>query len=65
MLRAGTVLAYVMMHRWLEGFAYRIELGIGPFLMAGIAALLITILTVSYQSIKAALANPVDSLQYE
>jgi putative ABC transport system permease protein len=57
--------AYMTMRRWLDDFAYRIELGAGVFLLAGAVALLIAWLTVSYQSIKAALANPVDSLRYE
>jgi putative ABC transport system permease protein len=57
--------AYMAMRRWLDDFAYRIELGAGVFLLAGAVALLIAWLTVSYQSIKAALANPVESLRYE
>jgi len=61
----AAILAYLAMHRWLQSFAYHIDLGIAPFLMAGIAALVITVLSVNYQSIKAALANPVDSLKYE
>ncbi|HMB91590.1 MAG TPA: hypothetical protein VKP65_12130, partial [Rhodothermales bacterium] len=58
-------LAYLLMDRWLQAFAYRIEIGVGPLLLAGIAALLIALVTVSYQSMKAALTNPVDSLRYE
>jgi putative ABC transport system permease protein len=57
--------AYYVMSRWLEGFAYRIELGPGVFLLTGGLVLLIALLTVSYQSIKAALADPVKSLRYE
>jgi len=57
--------AYMAMRRWLDDFAYRIELGAGVFLLAGAVALLIAWLTVSYQAIKAALTNPVDSLRYE
>jgi putative ABC transport system permease protein len=57
--------AYYAMHKWLQRFAYRIDLGIGIFILSGVAALCIALLTVSYQSIKAALANPVDSLRYE
>jgi putative ABC transport system permease protein len=53
------------MNRWLSDFAYRIELGAGIFLLAGGITLLIAWLTVSYQSIKAALANPVEALRYE
>jgi putative ABC transport system permease protein len=58
-------LAYYVMSLWLREFAYRIELGFGSFLLAGGVALLIAALTVSYQAIKAATANPVESLRYE
>ncbi|MEM6646735.1 MAG: ABC transporter permease [Bacteroidota bacterium] len=57
--------AYVMMDDWLAQFAYRIDMTIAGFLAAGLAALLIAGLTVSYQSLKAALANPVDALKTE
>jgi putative ABC transport system permease protein len=57
--------AYFVMTKWLKNFAYRTEIGLVTFLFSGLAALLIAILTVCYQSIKAALANPVDSLRYE
>jgi len=58
-------LAYYVMNKWLQDFAYRINLGWKTFFMAGILALAIALLTVSYQSIKAALASPVESLRYE
>ena len=58
-------LAYLLMDRWLQAFAYRIQVGAGPLLLAGMAALLIALLTVSYQSMKAALVNPVESLRHE
>ena len=58
-------LAYFGMQQWLDNFAYRIEIGPGVFVTAGALALAIALLTVSYQSIKAALANPVKSLRYE
>jgi putative ABC transport system permease protein len=58
-------IAYYAMFRWLQGFAYRINLGIWIFALAAIVALGIAVVTVSYQSIKAALANPADSLRYE
>ncbi|WP_331981916.1 ABC transporter permease [Ohtaekwangia sp.] len=61
----ATPLAWYIMNNWLEGFAYRIELGIGVFILAGATALIIAWLTVSYQSIKAALVNPVKSLKSE
>jgi putative ABC transport system permease protein len=53
------------MHNWLQSFAYRIALGAQPFAMAGVAALVIAWCTVSYQSIKAAMVNPVRSLRSE
>lgn len=58
-------LAYYAMSTWLQDFAFRISLTVWPFLIAGGTALVIALLTVSYQSIKAALAHPVNSLKYE
>jgi putative ABC transport system permease protein len=57
--------AYYFMSRWLEDFAYRIELGPGIFLLAGGLALFIALATVGYQAVRAALADPVKSLRYE
>ena len=57
--------AWYAMNRWLQGFAYRIELGWWVFALAGGAALLIALLTVSTQAITAALTNPVEALRYE
>ncbi|HEU4858400.1 MAG TPA: FtsX-like permease family protein, partial [Chitinophagaceae bacterium] len=57
--------AWWAMNQWLENFAYRINIGWWAFVAAGIAALLIALLTVSFQAIKAALANPVNSLRTE
>jgi putative ABC transport system permease protein len=57
--------AWYIMENWLQGFAYRTELGPGVFFIAGTAALLISWITVSYQSIKAAIVNPVKSLRSE
>ena len=57
--------AYFVMTKWLKNFAYRTGIGFTTFLFAGLLALIIAILTVCFQSIKAALANPVDSLRYE
>lgn len=56
---------YYMMKHWLQDFAYRITIDAWIFIMAGVIALLIALATVSYQAIKAALANPVESLRYE
>lgn len=58
-------LAGWMMFQWLQTFAYRIQIGADVYCIAGIATLLITFSTISYQSIKAALTNPVKSLQTE
>ena len=58
-------LAYYLMKTWLADFAYRINIGLGTFLLSGLLTLVIALLTVSYQSVKAALANPVDSIKYE
>jgi putative ABC transport system permease protein len=64
-LVVASPLAYFAMNRWLQEFAYRIQIGIETFLLAGVSALAIAWLTVSYQSIKAALGNPVEALRYE
>lgn len=61
----GAPLAYMAMTRWLENFAYRIEIGPGLFLLTGVLALSIALLTVSYQAVSAALADPVKSLRHE
>ena len=57
--------AYFAMSRWLEGFAYRADLAWWVFLLAGGLAFLVALLTVSYQAIRAATADPVKSLRYE
>jgi putative ABC transport system permease protein len=57
--------AYYAMSRWLEEFAYRINIGLGTFLLAALFALIITLITVSSQAIRAALTNPVETLRYE
>lgn len=56
--------AYYFMHKWLQNFAYRIRIDIWMFFMAAALAMFIALLTVGYQSIRTALANPVDSLLY-
>ena len=58
-------LAYYGLSKYLQSFAYRVELGAGPFLIAGALAIVITLLTVSYQAAKASLANPVNALKYD
>ena len=57
--------AWWAMNKWLQNFAYRISISWWVFLIAGVVALLIALLTVSFKAIKAALANPVESLRTE
>jgi putative ABC transport system permease protein len=57
--------AYYVMDNWLDGFAYRIDISWWTFALSGLIALMIALLTVSHQSIKSALANPVNALRYE
>ena len=61
----ATPIAYYAMNKWLESFAYKTELSWWIFALAGLLALGIALLTVSYQSYKAAIKNPVESLRYE
>jgi putative ABC transport system permease protein len=58
-------IGWYFMQDWLEGFAYRINIGWGVFVLAGVVAIIIAFLTVSIQSLKAALANPVQSIRQE
>jgi len=58
-------LAYFIMNRWLQQFAFRIDLGWWTFVLSGLAVLVVSLLTVSWQIIRAATSNPVDSLRYE
>jgi putative ABC transport system permease protein len=58
-------LGWFAMNKWLEDFSYRIEIGIGIFALAAVLAIVVAIVTVSYQSIKAAVVNPVKSLRSE
>ncbi|APQ16984.1 ABC transporter permease [Maribacter hydrothermalis] len=58
-------LGWYAMDKWLEDFSYRIEIGIGIFALAAVLAIVVAIVTVSYQSIKAAVVNPVKSLRSE
>jgi putative ABC transport system permease protein len=61
----ATPIAWYAMSRWLQDFAYRIDVQWWVFVLAGLLALVIALLTVSFQSIKAALMNPVKSLRSE
>jgi putative ABC transport system permease protein len=58
-------IAWYIMHRWLQGFAYRTELSLWIFGLAGILAFAVTLLTVSWMSWQAATRNPVEALRYE
>ena len=58
-------LAYFIMQHWLRGFAYRIGVTWDIFLISGLIALAVALLTISHQSIKAAVSNPANSLRYE
>jgi putative ABC transport system permease protein len=57
--------AYLIMNKWLQNFAYRISLAVWIFVLSGVIALLIALFTVSTKALKAAVADPVDSLRYE
>ena len=58
-------IAYYAMNKWLQNFAYRVEISWWMFVLAGGIALVIALLTVSWQAIRAAMANPVEALRYE
>ncbi len=60
-----TPVSWFFMHNWLQNYQYRTEISWWVFIAAGVGAILITLLTVSYQSIKAALGNPTKSLRAE
>jgi putative ABC transport system permease protein len=57
--------AYIVMNKWLQSFAYRIDISWWIFFIAGLLALFIALITVGFQAIKAALANPMKSLRTE
>lgn len=61
----GAPVAYVAMNRWLDGFAYHVDMGVTVFVVAGVAAMLLALVTVSYQAIRAAVADPVKALRFE
>lgn len=58
-------LGYYITHKWIEDYAYKIDIGLGIYVITGIAALLIAVISVGYQSVKAALVNPADNLRSE
>jgi putative ABC transport system permease protein len=57
--------AYYAVNQWLQNFAYRTSVGVFIYIASALLALIIALLTVSYQSIKAALTNPITALKYE
>ena len=57
--------AYFASKQWLQGFAYRVPIGAAPFALSAALALTVALLTVSYQAVRAALADPVKALRYE
>jgi putative ABC transport system permease protein len=61
----ATPVAWYAMNQWLQGFAYRMDISVWVFVLAGCIALAIAVLTISYQSIKSAIMNPVYSLRSE
>ena len=61
----ATPVSWYFMHKWLQDFAYKINIGWFVFVLAGLLAVVIALLTISFQSLKAALANPVKSLRTE
>lgn len=64
-ITVASPVAYYFMHNWLQGYQYRSNMSFWVFVLTGLSAICITLLTVSYQSIKAALMNPVKSLRSE
>jgi len=58
-------IAYILLNKWLQTFAYQINIGWSTFVLTGLAVLVVSLLTVSWQILRAAMANPVDSLRYE
>jgi putative ABC transport system permease protein len=59
------VFAYYITNRWLRAYVYRIDIGLEIFIFSAVLVFAIAILTISYQAIKSARANPVDALRYE
>ena len=69
LLAVATALAipitYLLSSRWLENFAYRVDLSLVPLLAVGVGMMAVGVIAVSYQSVRAATADPIDSLRYE
>jgi putative ABC transport system permease protein len=62
-LMIASPIAWILAHRWLQDFAFRVGIDIWVFVLAGLGAIGLALVTVSYQSIRAAMANPVKSLK--
>jgi putative ABC transport system permease protein len=58
-------IAYLVMNRWLQDFAYRASLKLTTFIIAGIGSIIIALLTTGYQAIKAAVSDPIEAIKYE
>ena len=58
-------IAYLIMNRWLDDFTYRIDIGWEPFVISGLLAFVVAWLTAGFQSVRAAITNPVKSLRWE
>ena len=58
-------IGYIAMNKWLEDFAFRIDIGVGIFVLTGAVALVLVVISVGGQALRASLANPVDSLRYD
>jgi putative ABC transport system permease protein len=65
LLIVATPIAWYLMSRWLQDFAYRVELSAGVFVLAGLSAVAVALGTVGYQSWRAGLMRPVESLRSE
>jgi len=61
----STPVAYAVMNRWLDNFAYRIDLGVPLFAVALFASLAIALLTVGFKTYRSAMTNPVDAIRHE
>lgn len=61
----ATPIAYISIREWLENFSYRLDPGVGVFLLAGVIALSISAITVGGQAFRAAIINPLESLKRE
>jgi len=58
-------LAYMAINRWLQEFAYRVDFGIGTMVLSGLLTMALAMMAVGYQTLRASIANPVESLRQE